>query len=372
MATSTETPRRKEDASVPKPVFTNAEAGALDFPSSKSRIYNYYKPRRQRATIYEDVTVEVQPDPAHYLTQDWVYGFANGDMGYPEKWTALKSSDWHVFRDPNEEWEQTIYRNNANVVRHVTQEIANAKSVKAFARWDPTWSRVVEQHVGAWMHAEQGLGMHVFVPAQRDAPTNMHNNAISVNSMHKLRFAQDLALYNLELTDEIPGFDGKAHRQVWMEAPEWQGVRENVEAITTIRDWAEAVFVANCVFEPLVGVLFRSHLIMQVAAPHGDYTTPSVMGAGEGDYARDLRYTRDMFALLTNDEAHGADNRTTIDGWLARWVPVSLEAARQLQPLWSQPGQRVVRFDDSLSACKQEFGNLMADLGLQSPKELQG
>jgi len=37
---------------------------------SGSRIYNYYKPRRTKGTMYEDVTVEVQPIGA-LLSQDW-------------------------------------------------------------------------------------------------------------------------------------------------------------------------------------------------------------------------------------------------------------------------------------------------------------
>ena len=122
---STETPPKER--SVPKPVFTDAEAGSQEFPSSTSRSFNYFEPAKRRATVYEDVTVDVQPDPERHLTQGWVYEFANGDSGYPEKWTALKSSDWHQFLDPNEEWEQTIYRNNANVVRQVQHNIANAR-----------------------------------------------------------------------------------------------------------------------------------------------------------------------------------------------------------------------------------------------------
>jgi propane 2-monooxygenase small subunit len=369
MATTT---KRKEDASLPRPVFTNAEAGALDFPSSTSRVYNYYQPKRLRRTMYEDVTVEVQPDPAHYLSQDWVYAFHDGVAGFPESWTALKSSDWHVFRDPNEEWERTIYINNAHVVRQISQNIANATETKAFSRWDPSWARVVERHVGAWMHAEHGLGMHVFLPAQRDAPTNMHNNAICVNSMHKLRFAQDLALYNLALSDELPDFDGKIHRQVWMEDPMWQPTRENVERITGIRDWAEAVFVANYVFEPLVGELFRSQFVMQLAAVHGDYTTPSVVGAGESDFFRDLRYTADMYGLLVNDDTYGQENRATLQSLLSEWVPLSVRAARHLQPLWSQPGHRVARFEDAFDAVKERFTRLVGEFGLSSEKELEG
>ncbi len=58
-------PVKKPDAvrSFPKPEFTDAEAGALDFPSSNSRSYNYFKPAKLRATTYEDVTFDVQPDP---------------------------------------------------------------------------------------------------------------------------------------------------------------------------------------------------------------------------------------------------------------------------------------------------------------------
>ena len=61
------------------------------------------------------------------------------------------------------------------------------------------------------MHVDHGLGLYLFANANRRAPTNMHNNAISVNSMHRIRAAQDLALYNLTLTEEIEGFDGTAH-----------------------------------------------------------------------------------------------------------------------------------------------------------------
>ena len=75
---------------------------------------------------------------------------------------------------------------------------------------NPAWVKVLERHVFAWAHAEHGIGMHVYTPAQRDAPTNMINNAMAVGAAHKLRFAQDLILYNLTLTEEIEGFEGSA------------------------------------------------------------------------------------------------------------------------------------------------------------------
>jgi propane 2-monooxygenase small subunit len=367
MATDTDAPVKER--SVPKPVFTDAEAGAKEFPSSTSRSYSYFTPAKRRATVYEDVTVDIQPDPERHLLQGWIYGFADGTGGYPQEWTELKSSNWHAFLDPNEEWEQTIYRNNANVVRQIRQNLENAKDARAFQGWNRGWVKTAERHVGAWAHVEHGIGMHVYLPAQRDAPTNMINNALSVASAHKLRFGQDLILYNLELSEEVEGFDGEAHKDAWNNDPIWQGVRENVEQLTAVRDWAQAFFAAAVVFEPLVGELFRSEFIMQVAAPQGDFVTPTLMGAGEADTARDARVARQLFSMLANDEVHGEANRATMHGWLKVWAPRSIAAARAMQPIWSQPGEKVIRFEESLEHSRRRFEEMLASINLD-PKEI--
>jgi propane 2-monooxygenase small subunit len=366
---ATDTPVKER--SVPKPVFTDAEAGAKEFPSSNSRSYNYFTPRKRRATVYEDVTVDVQPDPARHLTQGWVYAFANGDAGYPEKWTELKSSNWHEFLDPNEEWEQTIYRNNAAVVRQISQNIEHGRTAHVFDSLDPAWVKVLERHVFAWAHAEHGIGMHVYTPAQRDAPTNMINNAMAVGAAHKLRFAQDLILYNLTLSDEVDGFDGSLHRKTWQEDPIWQPTREFVERLTGSRDWGEQWFATSIVFEPLLGELFRSGFVMQVAALHGDFVTPTVMGAGESDAARDQRGPRSLYRMLADDDVHGEENRELMQGWLAKWSEAAVAAARQLQPIWSQISEKVVRFEDSLEHSRGRLESLVGDIGLKTPKEVK-
>jgi propane monooxygenase small subunit len=359
-----------KERSVPKPVFTDAEAGAQEFPSWQSRSYNYFTPRKRRATVYEDVTVDVQPDPARHLTQGWVYAFANGDAGYPQEWTALKSSNWHEFLDPNEEWEQTIYRNNANVVRQISQNIEHGRLAHVYAGLSPSWVRILERHVFAWAHAEHGIGLHVYTPAQRDAPTNMINNAMAVGAVHKLRFAQDLILYNLTLSEEVEGFDGSAHKAAWQQDPIWQPTREFVEGLTGIRDWAEQFFVTTVVFEPLVGELFRSGFVMQAAAPQGDFVTPTIMGAGESDAAREQRSARALFQMLASDPEHGTANRGIMESWLSTYAPQAIEAARNLQPIWSQPSEKVVRFEDSLDRSRERFDGLTSEIGLTAPKEV--
>jgi propane monooxygenase small subunit len=383
-----------QERSVPKPVFTDAEAGAKEFPDSHERRFNYFNPAKRKQSHYEDVTVEVQPDPRHYLAQGWLYAFSNGIGGYPLDWTTLKAwgtdrpepvrspgsggqgyewpaLGWHEFRDPNEEWELTLYRYNANVVRQLNQNVEAARGSKAFEQWNRTWVDFVAYHVGAWMHVDHGLGLYLFSNANRRAPTNMHNNAISVNGMHRIRAAQDLALYNLTLSEEINGFDGTAHLTAWNDDPNWQGVRQVAEQLTGIDDWCEAIFAANVVFEPLVGELFRSHLVQQAAPRNGDFVTPTLIGAAEYDYAeRDLRYTRVMFDLLVHDREFAEHNTSILQQWLTDWTPRCIQAARAMQPLWSLPEAKPPRFEDGLDRAKSRYIGILSDLGLQVPKEL--
>ena len=367
MSTETETPPKER--SVPKPVFTDAEAGSQEFPSSTSRSYNYFTPAKRRATIYEDVTVDVQPDPERHLTQGWIYGFADGTSGYPQEWSALKSSNWHEFLDPNEEWEQTIYRNNANVVRQVQHNIANAKDAHAFAQWNRQWVDVVAKHVGAWAHAEHGLGMHVYTPANRDAPTNMINNALSVGAVHKLRFAQDLILYNLELDDEIealrrPG----AHR----------GLAGGPDLAEDARERREADGDARLVR----GVLRHRGRVRAAdrrALPQrlrdagrraaGRLRHPDAVRLGRvGHHARAargaaaVRDARQRRAARRGEQADDAGLAGEVDAGEHRGGPhdaADLVAARR-------EGDQ---FEDSMERSSQRFGDLLSDIGLETPKE---
>lgn len=357
--------------SIPKIVLTDAEAGAAEFAGSDSRSYNYFEPKGRRATKYEDVTVDVQPDPEKYLTQGWILGWANGDIGFDAKWTSIKSSDWHTYRDPNEEWERTFYINNSNSVRQIQQNIENAKSEGVFEDWDRDWLPLLAKHMSAFAHADHGLGMYVFMPAQRAGMSNMHNNAIAVNCMHKLRTSQDILLYNMEL-EEIFGedeFDGDAHKEVWLEDPSWQAVRENVERIMNAKDWVETTFAANIVFEPLVSELFRSRFLMRFAPAHGDFLTPSIIGVSEREFnERDLRYTMDMMKDFLEDPETGEANKELMEGWLAEWLPYSIAAARGLEPIWSEPEKQAESFDDSYARVKSRFEGILSELGLRVPE----
>ena len=255
-------------------------------------------------------------------------------------------------------------------MRQINANIDTARETKAFEQWNPNWVTFVERNVGAWMHVEHGLGLYLFANANRRAPTNMHNNAISVNSMHRIRFAQDLALYNLTLSEEIEGFDGAAHVETWNSDPAWQGVREVAEQLTAIDDWGEAIFAANVVFEPLVGELFRSQLVQHAAPAQRRLRHP------DRGRRRRVRLRRSATCATRGrcsscspaTRSSPTTTRSIMRRWLSTWVPSALVAARKLQPLWSQPDAKPPRFEDGAGPAKNRFAGILTDLDLHDPE----
>ncbi len=338
-------------------------AGAARFVDSESRRYRYFEPRGKRATHYEDVTVDVQPDPERYLIQDWIIAFPNGRGAYEKDSTKAKSSNWHAFRAPDQEWERTHYQRQSRIEVMVQSVISNGRKSGAQHAFDAAWGKVLQKHLGAWKHAEFGLGTSL-MQAQRYGYTQMINNATLTNSSYKLRLSQDITLYLAEIGMDIAGWDDEAGKKAWLEDPIWQGAREAIETIMGCTDYLEQYFATNLVFEPLVGELFRSGFLMQAGAPNNDFMTPSVIAAAEGDYERNLANTIDLIYLLVNDEKFGAQNRTLFQSWVKKHAALAEKAARNMQPIWSQAHAKPVSFDEARAVSEERFAKILGELNL--------
>ncbi len=241
--------------------------------------------------------------------------------------------------------------------------IQNGRRSGAPARFDPAWVKVLQDHVGAFKHVEFGLGTST-MQAQRYGYTQMINNAILTNSSYKLRFAQDLTLYLSEIALDLEKFDLEAGKRHWLEDPVWQGTRKAIESIMGAEDYLEQYFAVNVVFEPLVGELFRSGFVMQMAAAQNDFITPSVVSAAEGDYERNLANTVELFNMLVNDPQHGSHNHGLFSSWLGRHGALANEAASSLQPVWSQPRVKVAQYTDAVSQAHNRLRAIGSEIGI--------
>lgn len=350
------------------PVNSGA-AGAAKFAGSDSRKYNYFTPKGRKATHYEDMTLDVQPDPKRYLLQDWIISFADGTPTYFEGWTAAKSSDWHAYRAVDEEWERTHYQRQSTICGMISQAVENGRRSGAPTRIDKVWVKVLEKHVGAYKHAEFGLATSL-MQAQRYGYTQMVNSTILTNSSYKMRFAQDLTLYLSDIGMDIEGFDADIGKKHWLEDPMWQPTRELVETIGGATDYMEQYFATNIVFEPLVGELFRSGFIMQAAASQNDFMTPTVVSSAEGDYQRNLANTVELVHMLVSDPAHSAHNTALFNGWLEKYGDLAVKAAKNLQPIWSLPHNKMAQFSDAYVNAVARIQNIATQVGLKLPKSI--
>ena len=344
-------------------------AGSATFPGSDSRKYNYFEPKGRKASHYEDMTVDVQPDPERYLLQDWIISFPDGTPTYSKDWTAAKSSNWHKFRAVDQEWERTHYQRQSTICGMVQNTIENGRKSGAPARFDAAWVKILQNHLGAYKHAEFSLGTST-MQAQRYGYTQMVNNAILTNSSYKLRFSQDITLYLSEIGLDLPGFDAAAGKTHWLDDPIWQGTRKSIKSIMGSSDYLEQYFATNAVFEPLVGELFRSGFLMQAASAQNDFITPAVVSAAEADYERNLANTVELFHLLGTDPEYGKHNIELFNRWFATHTKLALDAANQLQPIWSQPRVKVASFADALAHAKNRIKAIASELGLKVPANL--
>ncbi|MDI3257279.1 MAG: toluene hydroxylase [Kyrpidia sp.] len=345
-----------------------AEAGAFKFAGSEDRRFVYFQPRKRRPTTYEDVTIDIQPYEGRYLKQGFLMRMLDASPNYTEERTRLRCSDWNRIIDVNEEYERVFYQRQQAVEEQFRRTLNAAKSRQVFETFDPAWVRVLENHLSAFKHAEYGLGMHSFAVMQREALTIMLNNIFTVQSAEKLRFAQDLTIYMMELAEQIRGFDEGRGREAWLSAPEWQGVRKTVEHINAAADWGEQWFAVNLLYEPLVGELFRSRFIMLFGAQNGDFVTPVLVSTAEADYDRNLRTTVEAFKVLLADDRHGAANRARVDEWVKQYLPLCIEAAKGLEPLWEMPKVQVAAFSDSYERAAGKCLHSLGALGITLPK----
>jgi propane monooxygenase small subunit len=102
---------------------------------------------------------------------------------------------------------------------------------------------------------------------------------------------------------------------------------------------------------------------MQLAASQNDFMTPAVVSAAEGDYERNLANAAELFHQLANDPTHGEHNRLLFGTWTHAHGKFGLDAARQLQPIWSQPRVKAAQFNDALDQGKNRLRAIASQIG---------
>ena len=338
-----------------------------DTPSalSGSRQFTYFKPKGRHPSEYEDLTLHTQPDPHAFALQGWFTHFVDGRDPWTPSSTALKSTDWWVFQDPSKQWQRPYVATQAEQERGLDRIIEAAKSEGLFADIDETWAKtILGKYYAAYACLEYGL-FRCFSYAQREALSATVGNTCIFNAADKIRQAQDITLYGMDLTEAIPGFSDAEAKTVWLEDPIYQGARKAVEGLMASKDWGEVVIGANLVLEPLFGALARVQLFSRFAPRNGDAVTPVILATAENDWQRNLKWTKEFVQVLLRDPEHGSGNKKVIEGWITKWGSYVKDAMQAFAPLFDIPVIRPQTFAQACARVEQQHETLLKELGLE-------
>ena len=246
--------------------------------------------------------------------------------------------------------------------------IENGRRSGAPKRFDKAWVKVLQDHLGAYKHAEFGLGTST-MQAQRYGYTQMINNAILTNSSVQAAFCPGPdALPGRNRRWIIDGFDLDAGKKHWLEDPIWQGTRKSIETIMGATDYLEQYFATNVIFEPLVGELFRSGFVMQMAAcAERLHHACGRLGRAKATTSAISPTRSSCSPCWCRISSTASRNRQM----LVNWAAAARRAGRSrrptsLQPIWSQPRVKVAQFADALDQAKNRLRAIAAEIGFDA------
>jgi NAD(P)H-flavin reductase/ferredoxin len=317
------------DAAQPGPPVKRVDSAAAPAGSDAERDFDWYTPRKRRASLYEDVTIDTQPSIHRHLTRGWPMFFEDGRGTWDDASTRLRSSDWYAFRDPAEQWERTYYQRAAAGENQIESAMRSAVQEGLIADFTPDWITFLKANLQVAAYIEHGLWF-ALATIGRDCLSDSVATCVCLQAAMKQRSAQALVLYAMDLEEHHGPFPIEAAREAFLNEEHWQPTRRYVERLAATKDWGEVIVAANVCFEPVVGTMLRRELGIRAAAGCGDTVTPVIAQVANQEWEWARGWTTELIRTLLADREHGAHNRTMIDTWLADWQPGAQAAADAL------------------------------------------
>lgn len=328
------------------------------------RQFSWYRPRRSRPSVYEDVTIDTQPSIHRHLTRGWPVRFEDGRGTWSEDATALRASDWYDFRDPGELWERPFYERAAAAERGIEDAMGAARGDGLLDDFAPGWATFLRDQLQLQAFVEYGLWLPL-ATAARDCPSDAVTTCVCLEAALKQRAAQALVLHGMDLERHHGAFPIDAARERFLCDQAWQPTRRYLEWLAAVRDWGELLVAANLCFEPLVGTFLRRELGMRAATANGDAVTPVLALAASREWAWTRDWTVELVRFVVGDPEHGSRNRGLLAEWVARWLPDACEALDLLVPI-AEPVAVDVAGEGAARTRRSAF-ELLDEVGLAEP-----
>lgn len=302
------------------------------------------------ATRYQEIAYDVQPSTNFHYKPLWDPEHELFDV----RRTQVVMKDWYALKDPRQ------YYYGAYTTTRAKQQEALDRTLEFVEKRDllrglPLAARTqIVEIVVPLRHYEFGANMnnaHVSAYGYGTALTQ----AAMMNCMDRLGMAQHLSRIGL-ITDGNSGESLTAGKNLWMDAPQWQGVRREMENLFVTRDPIENLVLQNLVADALVYPLVFQQFDAVFAKQNGSGLSSLT------DYL--MRWYEEtakwVDAVVKTMAAESAENNALISGWVAQGRDTWLAA---LAPL-AQAGLGDAAAS-ALETVKAAFNTRAGKLGLK-------
>jgi ferredoxin-NADP reductase/ferredoxin len=311
------------------PTVAHAEPPAS--PDGSGRQFEWYRPHKRRATVYEDVTIDTQPSIHRHLTRGWPLHFEDGRGTWNDASTALRCSDWFEFRDPGEQWERPFYQRGSAVELEIESAVRSATEEGLIADFSPDWVEFLRAFLQGPAYVEHGIWF-ALATAARDCLSDSVATCVCLQAAMKQRSAQAIVIYAMDLEEQLGEFSIAAAKESFLTDEAWQPTRRYVERLAATPDWGEVLVATNLCLEPILGTLIRRELGTRAAAASGDTVTPVLARVATQEWEWVRAWTSELSRFLLADQVHGSANRARIAAWVEEWMPQAVQAALALAP----------------------------------------
>jgi hypothetical protein len=187
------------------PPVKNVGDGKSRRGDEPERSFQWYKPKKRRATLYEDVTIDTQPSVHRHVDREWPLHFEDGRGLWWDHSTALRSGDWYEFRDPGQLWERPYYQTGSSYEQLIEGAVRTAHRERAFEDFTPEWVDYLRSHLQVPAFVEHGIWL-ALASAARDTLSDTVTHCVALEAAMKQRQAQAYLLYGMDLEEKFGDF----------------------------------------------------------------------------------------------------------------------------------------------------------------------
>lgn len=272
------------------------------------------------ATRYQEATYDVQGETNFHYRPLWD---PEHELNDPRR-TALVMEDWYAFKDPRQFYYGTYVQQRAKMQETAEGNYAFFDKRNLVASLSDEAKAQVIRYLVPLRHVEHAANLNNMYGTAYGYGTAI-TQALLYDGMDRLGVAQYLSRIGLIL-DGNSGDALVEAKQLWMDAPVWQGMRALCEETLVTKDWFELFLAQDLVIDTLVNELFYNQLDQKLTAEGGQDI--AMLIEFMQDWSKDT--SRWVDAVIKVAAAESDVNKALVAGWINTWRGKVAEALAPL------------------------------------------